>query len=158
MSRRASTSLEKATTPRGEDFLANPKLKAALETLGKLARTELGDEDTDFPFGAIRDGAAMLAATEFDVWQVTKVSPEREGELMPHSEAIQELIAAAKIAQGWMTQPSRLAGTNMEEPCKSIHRRLGTAIDRVEAEEKPQELNINVAVTDLSQYHQIGGK
>jgi hypothetical protein len=74
------------------------------------------------------------------------------------SEAIKELIAAAKIAQGWMTQPSCLAGTNMEEPCKSIHRRLGIAIDRVEAEEKPQELNINVAVTDLSQYHQIGGK
>ncbi len=71
MSRRASTSLEKATTPRGEEFLANPKLKAALETLGKVARTELGDKDTDFPFGAIRDGAAMLAATEFDVWQVT---------------------------------------------------------------------------------------
>jgi hypothetical protein len=54
------------------------------------------------------------------------------------TEAIKELIAAAKIAQGWMTQPSRLAGTNMEEPCKSIHRRLGTAIDCVEAEVKPQ--------------------
>ena len=70
MPRKAATNLERATTPRGEDFLANPKLKAALESLAVLTRVTLPD-DADFPFGAIRDGAAMLAATEFEAWQVT---------------------------------------------------------------------------------------
>ena len=68
MPRKTATTLEKATTPRGEDFLANLKLKTALESLANLVKSQL-PADTDFPFGAIRDGAAMLAATEFDEWQ-----------------------------------------------------------------------------------------
>jgi hypothetical protein len=68
MARKAATNLERATTPRGEDFLANPKLKAALESLAVLTRETLPN-DADFSFGAIRDGAAMLAATEFEAWQ-----------------------------------------------------------------------------------------
>jgi len=83
------------------------------------------------------------------------------------SEAIKELIAAAKIAQGWMTQSSRLAGTRAEEPCKSIHRRLGIAIDRVEAEEEPHQFGAHgtyrMRCNDCGQlashpFHQIGGK
>ncbi len=61
-----------------------------------------------------------------------------EGELMPHSEAVKELVEAAQIAQGWMKRPYRFAGTNLEERCKSAHRRLEAAIAAVEAEEKPQ--------------------
>jgi hypothetical protein len=72
---------------------------------------------------------------------------------MPHSEAIKELIAAADRARVILWVGGYKRGTS-----KCAATRLDHALAAVEAEEKPQELNINVAVTDLSQYHQIGGK
>ena len=57
------------------------------------------------------------------------------------TEAVKELVAAAEECASRRYEP-----------------RLSKAVEAVQAEEKPQELNINVAVTDLSQYHQIGGK
>ena len=60
---------------------------------------------------------------------------KREGELMPHSEAVQELVAAADRARvilrvgGYKRSTSKCAAT-----------RLDHALEAVEAEEKPQDM------------------
>jgi hypothetical protein len=55
---------------------------------------------------------------------------EREGELMPHSEAVRKLIAAAKIVKRLHPQLSDSYGFV----------RLELAVEAVEAEEKPQDM------------------
>jgi hypothetical protein len=80
---------------------------------------------------------------------------------MPHSEAVRELVKAAELSA--LILDSACYHFEKSSPYRAdLYKRhadnIRAAVAAVEAEEKPQELNINVAVTDLSQYHQIGGK
>jgi hypothetical protein len=59
-------------TLRGEKFLANPTLKLALQSLAVLAKSELSGGDVDHVFAAIRDGAAILAAQEYEAWLINQ--------------------------------------------------------------------------------------
>ncbi len=77
MGRKATSELEKVTTQRGEDFLANPNLKAGLDALSDLVKTTL-PEHSDFPMGTIRDAARMASVMEYETWHNAEMERTRK--------------------------------------------------------------------------------